>query len=74
MSKMIDITKEKQGMFFNLLFDAEKGDRIVYHVGQHCGGVHRRDAAEAGEANAVMLVTKRLSKVDGVFAYMAVKR
>lgn len=74
MSKMIDITKEKQGTFWINLHDAEKGDRLVYHVGQHCGGVHRKDAAQASRADAVMLVTKRLSKVDGVFAYMAVKR
>jgi hypothetical protein len=73
MSKMIDITKERKGEFFNMLKEAGKGDRLIYHVGQHCGGVHRRDAAEAGEANAVLLVTKRLSD-DGLFAYLAVKR
>jgi len=73
MSKMIDITKEKQGVFSHRLEEADKGDRLIYHVGQHCGGVHRRDAAEASDAGRCLLVMKRLDKVDGVFAYLAVK-
>ena len=27
------------------LAEAQKGDRIVYHVGQCCGGLHRHAAA-----------------------------
>lgn len=73
MSKMIDITKEREGVFGYTLEDAAKGDRIVYHVGQHCGGPHRRDAKHASDAGLCMLVMKRLDKVDGVFAYLAVK-
>jgi len=73
MSKLIDITKEGEGVFGHRLEDAGVGDRIVYHVGQHCGGVHRRDAKHASEAGLCMLVMKRLSVDDGVFAYLAVR-
>jgi hypothetical protein len=55
MSKMIDITKEKSGVFGHMLADAEKGDRLIYHVGQHCGGVHRRDAAKASDEGQLTL-------------------
>lgn len=74
MSKMIDITKEREGVFGHRLEDAGKGDRLIYHVGQHCGGPHRRDAKEASDAGLCLLVMKRLSVDDGLFAYMAVKR
>lgn len=73
MSKMIDITKDKSGLFWNRLHDADKGDRLIYHVGQHCGGVHRKDAAQASEAGICLLVTKR-ANADGIFFYLAVKR
>ena len=73
MSEMINITKDKQGPFGHSLDAAAKGDRLIYHVGQHCGGVHRKDAREASEAGRCLLVMKRLDKVDGVFAYLAVK-
>lgn len=73
MSKLIDITKEFEGVFGYTLEDAAKGDRIVYHVGQHCGGPHRKDARRASDAGLCMLVMKRLSADDGVFAYLAVK-
>ena len=73
MSEMIDITKDRQGMFGHRLADAAKGDRLIYHIGQHCGGVHRRDAAEASDAGLCLLVMKR-AEADGVFFYLAVKR
>ena len=73
MSEMIDITKDRQGMFGHRLADAAKGDRLIYHIGQHCGGVHRRDAAEASDAGLCLLVMKR-AETDGVFFYLAVKR
>jgi hypothetical protein len=73
MSKMIDITKEGQGVFGHRLAEADKGDRLIYHVGQHCGGVHRRDAAKASEEGQCLLVMKR-ADADGLFLYLAVKR
>ena len=73
MSKLVDITKERQGVFGHRLAEAEAGDRLIYHVGQHCGGVHKRDAADASSDGLCLLVMKRLDKVDGLFAYLAVK-
>ena len=73
MSEMIDITKDRQGMFGHRLADAAKGDRLIYHIGQHCGGVHRRDAAEASDAGLCLLVMKR-AEAEGMFFYLAVKR
>lgn len=73
MSSMIDITKDRTGMFGHRLAEAVKGDRLIYHVGQSCGGVHRRDAANASEAGQCFLVMKR-ADADGLFFYLAVKR
>ena len=57
---------------YRALAEAQKGDRIVYHVGQTCGGLHRHAAARAETDKLVFLFCKR----DGVgqFAYLAVKR
>lgn len=73
MTDMIDISKEPSGVFFHRLADATKGDRLIYHIGQHCGGVHRRDAAKASEEGKCLLVMKR-ANLDGLFFYLAVKR
>jgi hypothetical protein len=73
MSEMINITKDRQGLFGHRLAEAAKGDRLIYHVGQHCGGVHRRDAAEASDAGRCLLVMKR-AEAEGMFLYLAVKR
>jgi hypothetical protein len=73
MSEMIDITKEKQGVFGHRLAEAAKGDRLIYHIGQHCGGVHRRDAAKASDEGQCLLVMKR-ADTEGLFFYLAVKR
>jgi hypothetical protein len=73
MSKMIDITKDLEGMFPHRLDDANKGDRLIYHVGQHCGGPHRRNAKDASDAGLCLLVMKRAND-EGMFFYLAVKR
>jgi len=73
MSKLVDVTKEKQGVFSHRLEESEKGDRLIYHVGEYCAGPHKRDAADACNGGLCLLVMKRLSD-DGKFAYMAVKR
>lgn len=72
MSQTIDIAERKVGAFWEALAEAEKGDRVVYHVGDHCGGVHRRDAADAERQGVCLLFCKRMS--NGQFAYLAVKR
>lgn len=69
---VIDITKHKQGHFWHALADAEKGDRIVYHIGDHCAGLHRKDAAQAEKDGKCFLFCKRID--NGMFAYLAVRR
>jgi hypothetical protein len=67
-----DITGLHRGMFPVTLHEAKKGDKIVYWIGQHCGGPHRIDAALACKAGLCLLFCKRVG--DGLFAYCAVKR
>lgn len=70
--KTLYITSELRGAFYSALGDADKGDRIVYHIGEHCGGPHRKDASDASDRNACFLFCRRLG--EGVFEYLAVKR
>jgi hypothetical protein len=67
-----DIIGLHRGMFPLALHEAKKGDRILYWIGQHCGGPHRLDAAAASDAGMCLLFCKRVGK--GLFAYLAVKR
>jgi hypothetical protein len=69
----IYITGEtKPDAFEAALGEAEKGDRIVYHIGQHCGGLHRFAAARAETEKRCFLFCKR--SYGSVFEYLAVKR
>lgn len=65
------LMEKPKGAFPAALAEAEPGDRIVYHVGQHCGGAHRQDARDAHEAGLVLLTTRR--SIDGMFEYIAVR-
>jgi hypothetical protein len=69
----IYITGEtKPDAFEVALGEAESGDRIVYHQGQHCGGLHRFAAARAETEKRCFLFCKR--EYGSTFAYLAVKR
>jgi hypothetical protein len=69
----IYITGEtKPDAFEVALGAAEKGDRIFYHQGQHCGGLHRHAAARAETEKRCFLFCKR--EYGSTFAYLAVKR
>lgn len=69
---MIDLTKDNSpGAFWAALHDAEPGDFIVYHIGPHCGGQHRKDAMDAYDRGLTTLVQKRNG--PGMFAYTAQK-
>jgi len=72
MSQTIDITKQGKGHFWVALEDAAKGDRIIYHMGEYCGGAHRSDAAAACAEGKIFLFCKKIG--NGVFSYLAVKR
>lgn len=66
----IDITKERAGMFLMALANAEPGDEVIYHVGEHAAGAHKRDALSAQEAGHCLLYQRR---VGPLFAYIARK-
>ena len=68
----IDITNQRNGAFWLALGDAAKGDQIIYHIGQHCGGAHKMDASMAQAKDEVFLFCKRTGKAE--FAYLAIKR
>lgn len=68
---MIDISSQPSGKFWDALSEAEVGTPIVYHIGLHCGGSHRRDARDAYERGLVTLVQKRNG--PGNFIYIAQK-
>jgi hypothetical protein len=73
MSQTIYITGDtKPDALYRALAEAQKGDRIVYHVGQHCGGLHRHAAARAETDKRCFLFCKR--SYGSVFEYLAVKR
>lgn len=72
MKEPIDISGHARGAFLLALHDAEKGNKIVYWIGQHCGGPHRLDAAAACEAGLCLLFCKKYG--EELFAYLAVKK
>jgi len=73
MTQTIYITGDtKPDALYRALAEAQKGDRIVYHIGQFCGGLHRHAAARAETEKRCFLFCKR--EGVGQFAYLAVKR
>jgi hypothetical protein len=73
MSQTIYITGDtRPDALYHALAEAQKGDRIVYHVGQTCGGIHRFAAARAETDKLALLFCKRA--YGSTFAYLAVKR
>lgn len=66
----IDITKARAGTFVVALDNAEPGDEIVYHVGQHAGGKHKKDARVTADRGQCLLYQRR---VGSLFAYIARK-
>ena len=67
----IDITKERAGMFGHALAGAEPGNEIVYHIGEHAAGAHKRDALTAAEGGHCILYQRRMGECS--FAYIARK-
>jgi hypothetical protein len=66
------IGETKPDAFEEALGEAERGTKIVYHIGQHCGGLHRFAAARAETEKRCFLFCKR--EYGSTFAYLAVKR
>jgi hypothetical protein len=73
MRAKVYITGEtKSDAVFRALEGCQRGDLVVYHVGPHCGGVHRFSALSASQRGMCLLFCKKVG--DGVFEYMAMKR
>lgn len=73
MSETIFITGDtSKDALHSALEAAQKGDRIIYWQGPHCGGLHRTAAAKAHDDGLCILVCKKVG--DGMFDYMAVKK
>jgi len=75
---MIDVSKEKKGALLEAIKAAQKGDWIIYWVGEFCSGVHRHDAMLAETNGLVSLVQKRVVKTGNSekskFQYVAQRR
>jgi hypothetical protein len=73
MTNTIYITGDtRPDALYTALAEVQKGDRIVYHIGQFCGGLHRHAAARAETEKLALLFCKRA--YGSTFAYLAVKR
>jgi hypothetical protein len=51
--------------------EAQAGDEVIYHVGQHAGGPHKKEALAAYEAGKCVLYQRKLG--GGRFEYIAKK-
>ena len=67
----IDITKERPGALAMALASAQPGDEVIYHIGEHAAGAHKRDALLAEGSGWCLLYQRRLG--DRRFAYIARK-
>ena len=65
----IDISHCGLGMFAAIISKGVSGDQIIYHIGKHCDGAHRKEAGIAGQQGLVLLTSKRLT--NGNFEYIA---
>ena len=67
-----NVNKRPQGRFSVVMAEAAVGDEIIYHVGPHAAGPHKREAAAAYETGKCVLYQRKLG--DGLFEYVAQKR
>jgi len=67
----IDITQEQRGMFHVALDAANPGDEIIYHIGEHAKGPHKKHALDSAMFGICMIYQRRLDY--GQFAYIALK-
>ena len=48
-----------EGLFDDALLNCAVGERIIYHIGEHCAGAHRVAARKAYEKGLVTLSLKK---------------
>lgn len=61
-----------QGSYNAWYFQAEPGDRVIYHIGTHAGGNICREFMDAADAGLVILMRKRVDDTH-MFQYIAQK-
>lgn len=67
------VNTKPSGSLVVAIMAAEPGDKIVYHVGEMCGGAHRQDARLMFERNLAILVSRRVKGKEGIFEYLAIR-
>lgn len=72
MSERHDISKRPEGLFHHALSEAQVGDEIIYHVGPHAAGPHKKDAYETYSDGHCILYQRRIRR--SLFEYVAKKR
>jgi len=69
--EVTDVSGERAGAFDEALTWISVGERIIYHIGEHCAGAHRRAARSAYESGVVTLSLRKRAKHQ--FEYIAIK-
>lgn len=72
MSARHDVSRRPEGLFTVVFSEAAAGDEVIYHVGPHAAGPHKREALAAYEAGKCVLYQRKLG--GGRFEYIAKKR
>jgi hypothetical protein len=67
----INVSKEPKGKFDVIFDEANIGDELIYSVGPHATGHHRKDAYSAFEAGRCVLYQRRSGPM--LFSYIAKK-
>jgi hypothetical protein len=67
-----NVSKRPQGLFSVVMAEAAVGDEVIYHVGPHAAGPHKKEAFITYSDGKCTLYQRRVG--DGLFEYIAQKR
>lgn len=66
-----DVSKVREFNAADRVSKADRGEEVVYWVGEHCAGPHREPFYSLSETGHVTLFQRRVPGRDGKFAYHA---
>lgn len=66
-----NIVKDQRGVLHTILDSMQRGDEVVYHIGEYASGKHKADALELYNQGKCILYQRKLGA--GKFAYIARK-
>lgn len=72
MSARHDVSRRPEGLFAVVFSEAAAGDEVIYHVGPHAAGPHKKEAYETFVDGKCVLYQRKLG--GGRFEYIAKKR